>query len=78
MGLDASVVDQFCDPLWRLSNLYYITDKDGQRVKFTPNGAQLAYLQEASAEDIILKARQLGISQGGNHRAHPERCQRDL
>ena len=62
MALDAKVVDQFCDPFWRLSNLYYITDKDGQRVKFTPNEAQLAYLEQASSEDIILKARQLGFT----------------
>jgi hypothetical protein len=48
--------------MWRLSNLYWITDKDGNRVKFQPNVAQANYLMEASQEDIILKARQLGFT----------------
>lgn len=48
--------------MWRLSNLYWITDKAGQRVKFKPNKAQLAYLNEASTNDLILKARQLGFT----------------
>ena len=62
MALDAAVLEQFSDPLWRLSNLYWITDKDGQKVKFKPNEAQLAYLAEATSEDLILKARQLGFT----------------
>lgn len=62
MALDASVVEQWQDPIWRLSNLYHITDKDGQRVRFTPNPAQLAYLEGATDSDLILKARQLGIT----------------
>lgn len=62
MALEQALVDQWCDPLWRLSNLYFITDKDGQRVKFTPNDAQLAYIHNASPEDLILKARQLGFT----------------
>lgn len=57
-----SVVDQFSDPLWRLSNLYWITDKDGNKVKFQPNAAQLEYLKNASPADLILKARQLGFT----------------
>lgn len=55
-------LEQFSDPRWRLSNLYYITDKDGQRVLFQPNEAQLRYLEGASSSDIILKARQLGFT----------------
>lgn len=62
MALDAALVDQWSDPMWRLSNLYYITDKDGRRVKFQPNIAQLEYLQNASHDDLILKARQLGFT----------------
>ena len=50
------------DPMWRLSNLYWITDKDGQRVRFTPNEAQYNYIQECSESDLILKARQLGFT----------------
>lgn len=62
MALDAALVEQWQDPLWRLSNLYYIVNKEGEKVKFVPNSAQLDYLHEATSEDIILKARQLGFT----------------
>lgn len=54
--------DGMHDPLWRLSNLYFIVDKAGQRVRFQPNPAQLAYLEDCSKSDLILKARQLGFT----------------
>jgi hypothetical protein len=50
------------DPRWRLENIYYIVDKKGQRVRFRPNASQLAYLDDCSKSDIILKARQLGFT----------------
>jgi len=53
---------QFYDPRWRLSNLYWITDKRGQRVKFEPNTAQLQFLDDIHNLNIILKARQLGFT----------------
>src|SRR5687767_7087229 len=53
---------QFLDPRWRLANLYYITDKQAQKVKFEPNDAQLQFLSETTALNIILKARQLGFT----------------
>ncbi|MEP0150002.1 terminase [Roseibium sp.] len=53
---------QFLDPRWRLSNLYWITDKRGQAVKFEPNSAQLQFLDELHTSNIILKARQLGFT----------------
>ena len=31
-----------CSRLWRLNNLYTITDKNGRRVRFTMNSAQEA------------------------------------
>lgn len=63
MALDVSAkLTEYRDPMWRLHNLYYIIDKDGRRVKFQPNQAQLKYLREATHEDIILKARQLGFT----------------
>jgi len=62
LALDAKVVDQWSDPLWRLSNLYWITDKNGTRVKFTPNASQVEYLNTASSDNPILKARQLGFT----------------
>jgi len=50
------------DANWRMSNLYFIKDQEGKRIRFRPNWAQ----QELSADEhpckIILKARQLGIT----------------
>lgn len=64
--LDASEltkkIDQYADPMWRLSNLYYIVDKKGDKVLFEPNFAQLEYINSASRSDLILKARQLGFT----------------
>lgn len=60
MALDG--YDQLSDPIWRLSNLYWITDKAGNRIKFEPNHAQAMYLRHATSDDLILKARQLGIT----------------
>lgn len=53
---------QLNEPLWRLSNLYFIVDKRGRRVRFEPNEAQAAYIQDCSDSDLILKARQLGFT----------------
>ena len=60
MALDQA--EQLADPIWRLSNLYHITDKNGDKVRFEPNVAQLEYLSGATKGDIILKARQLGFT----------------
>lgn len=53
---------QFMDPRWRLSNLYYITDEKAHKVLFQPNEAQVQFLNETTALNIILKARQLGMT----------------
>jgi hypothetical protein len=53
---------QFLDPRWRLQNLYFITDKRGRKVKFEANESQLAFLEQTTALNIILKARQLGFT----------------
>ena len=50
------------DPLWRLSNLYWIKDSQGNRIKFTPNWAQIQLLNDPHPCKIVLKARQLGIT----------------
>lgn len=50
------------DKYWRLENLYYIKDKNGNKVKFNPNEAQLSFLSNKHGLDIILKARQLGFT----------------
>lgn len=54
--------EQFCDPRWRLANLYTIIDKDGNKVKFKPNAAQTKFLGDLHNQNIILKARQLGFT----------------
>lgn len=50
------------DRMWRLHNLYWITDKDGRRVKFSPNWAQEEFLREVHYCNLVLKARQLGFT----------------
>lgn len=58
----AQVLDRFSDHRWRLSNLYWITDKEGKRVKFEPNWAQMNLLDELHYLNLVLKARQLGFT----------------
>lgn len=48
--------------LWRLNNLYYIIDKEGQRVLFRPNISQERLRQEMWWRTVILKARQHGFT----------------
>ena len=50
------------DRWWRLNNLYYIVDKDGNKVKFQPNWAQTVVFQDMWYMNVYLKARQLGIT----------------
>lgn len=47
---------------WRMNNLYWIKDKDGNKVKFKLNWAQTLLLKEKWFMNCILKARQLGMS----------------
>lgn len=47
---------------WRLNSLYYIVDKNGKKVLFSPNWAQTQLYEDLWYCNIILKARQLGIS----------------
>lgn len=55
-------LDPMKDQVWRLNNLYYITNKDGKRVKFQMNWAQQVLWEKLWTRDLILKARQLGMS----------------
>lgn len=50
------------NPYWRLNNLYFINDKQGKRVKFKLNWAQQELFENSWYCNVILKARQLGIS----------------
>lgn len=61
-ALSQSVIDQWANPLWRLNNLYWITDKEGMRVRFETNWAQTELVQSMHFQNLILKARQLGFT----------------
>lgn len=47
---------------WRINNLYYITNKNGDKVKFRLNDAQMTFFEGMHYRNIILKARQLGFT----------------
>ncbi len=62
MTTAAHVINHFRDQRWRLNNLYWITDKEGKRVKFTMNDAQAELLDNMHYLNVILKARQKGFT----------------
>jgi len=57
-----TVADSFQDQLWRLNNLYKIQDKQGDEVLFKLNWAQEQLLENFWYMNVILKARQLGMT----------------
>lgn len=50
------------DRSWRLNNLYYIKDKQGNKIKFRLNWAQQDLASGLHYFNVILKARQLGFT----------------
>lgn len=58
----AAIKQKLGNPLWRLNNLYWIIDKKGQRVKFKLNWAQIAFYKAMWYLNLVLKARQLGMT----------------
>jgi len=70
MAVSAKITQEKYDELvrllsdreWRLSHLYKIQDKDGNKVTFTPNRAQRRFYKKIWYYNIILKSRQLGFS----------------
>ena len=54
--------EQISDREWRLDNMYWIQNKDGEDVQFKRNAAQRKYSSEQWYRDVITKARQLGFS----------------
>jgi len=59
-----TVCDQLDDIMWRLNNLYFCIDEDGNKVRFRPNDAQSELLLEIWWRNDIVKARQLGFTTG--------------
>ncbi len=47
---------------WRLNNLYYVINEEGQKVLFVPNEEQEKLFDDLWYLNIILKARQLGFT----------------
>ncbi|MFJ2362473.1 terminase [Pseudomonas sp. NPDC087697] len=50
------------DKRFRLNNLYFITDKQGKKVRFRMTDEQIEYFEGMHTRNIILKARQLGFT----------------
>lgn len=58
----ADLKEKLLDRWWRLNNLYYILDKNGNKILFKPNRAQRRYLKSRHYTNVILKSRQMGFS----------------
>ena len=52
--------EELNDKLWRLTHLYYITNKSGDVVLFNLNWAQKELYHKEWHQMLVLKARQLG------------------
>ncbi len=59
---DDSLRAKLSSRAWRLSNLYRIRDKDGRVVRFVPNEAQAHLDRNLHTLNLVLKARQRGIT----------------
>jgi hypothetical protein len=55
-------LEEWGDPLWRLSNIYRQIDDDGRDFAFVPNEEQLDFYDKIWYRNNILKARQLGFT----------------
>lgn len=55
-------LDEWADPLWRLSNIYRLIDEEGRDFAFRPNEEQLDFYRNLWYRNDILKARQLGFT----------------
>lgn len=55
-------VEDWSDPIWRLNNLYWITDANGQEIRFKLNRSQRKLLAKLWRRNLILKSRQQGFS----------------
>lgn len=62
VGGVVELVDHFVDPMWRLHNLYFIKDRDANKIKFVPNWAQDDFLLSMWYLNLVLKSRQIGFT----------------
>lgn len=56
------LLGDLADPKWRLRNLYTIVDRDANVIPFRPNDTQNDFLDNLHYRNLILKARQRGLS----------------
>jgi hypothetical protein len=54
--------EELSSKLWRLTHLYYITDKSGNQILFNLNWAQKELFEKEWHQMLVLKARQLGVT----------------
>lgn len=59
---EKAIADKLSNRAWRLNNLYWIEDENGKKRKFRLNWAQRAFFAAMWWLNVILKARQLGMS----------------
>lgn len=59
---EKAIAAKLSNRTWRLNNLYWIEDENGRKVKFRMNWAQRAFFAAMWWLNVILKARQLGMS----------------
>lgn len=59
---EKKAIENLKNPYWRINNLYHIVDKHGKQIKFKLNWAQEELYREGWYCNIILKARQLGVT----------------
>lgn len=50
------------DKDWRMSHLYWIQNKDGEKIRFKPNRAQADFHKNKHLRNVIVKSRQLGFT----------------
>lgn len=57
-----ALLERYADAEWRLANLYFIRDGDGNRIQFVPNAGQRAFCAAMARRNVLPKARKIGFS----------------
>lgn len=57
-----ALLETYADEAWRLDNLYYIHDADGNRIRFVRNAGQTAFCEDMAPRNVLPKARKIGFS----------------
>lgn len=57
-----ALLKKYADPEWRLDNLYFIRDAEGNKVPFRRNAGQADFFREMALRNVLPKARKIGFS----------------